>query len=513
MAQSQNNTKLDITTLEGWLWEAACKIRGEIDAPKYKDYILPLIFLKRLSDVFDDEAKKMESKYGNRDLVEKILAEDHQLVRFYLPPESRWDAIAKKSAGLGENITDAMRSIARENPKLQGSIDIVDFNATAAGQRIIPDDSLKTLIGVMGKHRLGLLDVEPDIIGRAYEYLLRKFAEGSGQSAGEFYTPREVAILMAQILNPKPGEEVYDPCCGSGGLLIKCAMNFREKYHNDPEVAPLQFCGQENQHATFAMAKMNTFIHDMEAQISLQDTMKFPRFLNKDGSLRQFDIVTANPMWNQDFEQKIYETDTYNRFAHGYPPSSSADWGWIQHMFASLKQNGRMAVVLDTGAVSRGSGNTGKNRERDIRKYFAEHDLVEAVILLPENLFYNTTAPGIVLVINQKKPHKGEILLVNAAKLFQKGRPKNFMPDESIAQVAGIFREWKVVDGISTIVSAADIAKNDFNLSPSRYVAQNGKDETLPLEDAVVLLREAEEERQEADVRLNKVLAGLGLDV
>ncbi|MFA4859538.1 N-6 DNA methylase [Methanoregula sp.] len=513
MAQSQNNITLDITTLEGWLWEAACKIRGEIDAPKYKDYILPLIFLKRLSDVFDDEAKKLESRYGSSDLVEKILAEDHQLVRFYLPPESRWDAIAKKSTGLGELITDAMRSIARENPKLQGSIDIVDFNATAAGQRIIPDDSIKTLIGVMGKHRLGLADVEPDIIGRAYEYLLRKFAEGSGQSAGEFYTPREVAILMAQILDPKPGEEVYDPCCGSGGLLIKCAMNFREHYHNDPEVAPLQFCGQENQHATFAMAKMNTFIHDMEAQIALQDTMKFPQFLKKEGALRQFDIVTANPMWNQDFEQKIYETDTYNRFGIGFPPSSSADWGWIQHMFASLKKTGRMAVVLDTGAVSRGSGNTGKNRERDIRKYFAEHDFVEAVILLPENLFYNTTAPGIILVINRKKPHKGECLLVNAAKLFQKGRPKNFMPDENIAQVAGIFRDWKTVDGISTIVSAADVAKNDFNLSPSRYVTQNGKDETLPLEDAVVLLREAEEVRQEADERLKKVLAGLGLEL
>jgi len=509
----KNNHSLDISTLEGWLWEAACKIRGEIDAPKYKDYILPLIFLKRLSDVFDDEVNKLEKKYGSAEIVEKILAEDHSLVRFYLPPETRWEDIARKSSGLGEYVTDAMRSIARENPKLQGSIDIVDFNATAAGQRIIADDTLKLLIGVLGKHRLGLLDVEPDLIGRAYEYLLRKFAEGSGQSAGEYYTPREVGILMAQILNPKPGEEVYDPCCGSGGLLIKCALRFREQYHNDPAVAPLQFSGQENQHTTFAMAKMNTFIHDMEAQIALGNTMERPAFLKGEGSLAHFDIVTANPMWNQDFEQKVYETDTYNRFVHGYPPSSSADWGWIQHMFASLKGNGRMAVVLDTGAVSRGSGNTGKNRERDIRKYFAEHDLVEAVILLPENLFYNTTAPGIILVINRKKQHTGECLLINASKLFQKGRPKNFLPDESIAQVAGIFRDWKAVDGISAIVTGADVAKNDFNLSPSRYVAQNGRDETLPLEDAVVLLREAEEERLEADERLKKVLAGLGLEL
>jgi len=510
-SNSSTNHKLDITTLEGWLWEAACKIRGEIDAPKYKDYILPLIFLKRLSDVFDDEVKKLEAEYGKRETVEKILEEDHSLVRFYLPRDYRWEKISQKSAGLGEFITDTMRSIARENPKLQGAIDIVDFNATAAGQRAITDDTLKLLVGVLGRHRLGLSDVEPDIIGRAYEYLLRKFAEGSGQSAGEFYTPREVAILMAQILNPKPGEEIYDPCCGSGGLIIKCAMRFRDLYHDNLSVAPVQFFGQENQHGTFAMAKMNTFIHDMEASIALQDTMKFPQFLAGEGALRKFDIVTANPMWNQDFEQRIYETDTYNRFAHGYPPSSSADWGWIQHMFASLKETGRMAVVLDTGAVSRGSGNTGRNRERDIRKYFAEHDLVEAVILLPENLFYNTTAPGIILVISKKKSHAGEVLLINASKLFQKGRPKNFIPDANVTQIADIYQTWKVVDGISAIVSAADVAKNDFNLSPSRYVAQNGKDETLPLEDAVVLLREAEEERREADERLKKVLAGLGL--
>lgn len=508
-----NNHKLDITTLEGWLWEAACKIRGEVDAPKYKDYILPLIFLKRLSDVFDDELLKLERKYRKQETVEALLSEDHSLVRFYLPKESRWSEVAKKSTGLGEYVTDAMRAIARENPKLSGAVDIVDFNATAAGQRILTDDSLKILIGVLGKHRLGLSDVEPDIIGRAYEYLLRKFAEGSGQSAGEFYTPREVGILMAHILDPAPGEKIYDPCCGSGGLLIKCALRFREKFDADPKIAPLQFYGQENQHGTFAMAKMNTFIHDMEAQIALQDTMKYPQFLEDEGALRQFDIVTANPMWNQDFEQKVYENDPYNRFQHGFPPSSSADWGWIQHMFASLSDKGRMAVVLDTGAVSRGSGNTGRNRERDIRKYFAEHDLVEAVILLPENLFYNTTAPGIILVINRKKKYKGEILLINASKLFQKGRPKNFLPDETIAQVAGIFRDWKVVDGISAIVTGAEVTKNDFNLSPSRYVAQNGKDETLPLEDAVVLLREAEEERREADEKLKSVLVGLGLNL
>lgn len=505
--------ELDIKTLETWLWEAACKIRGEIDAPKYKDYILPLIFLKRLSDVFEDEIMKLSADYGGRDVVEELLKGDHSLVRFYMPEKARWGSIAMQTTGIGEYLTDAVRTISRENPKLQGVVDIVDFNETAAGQRIISEDKLKTLIDVLGRYRLGLRDVEPDIIGRAYEYLLRKFAEGSGQSAGEFYTPREVAVLMSHILDPEPDKEIYDPCCGSGGLLIKCYLRFREKYDEDPSIAPLRFYGQEILHATFAMAKMNAFIHDIEAEISLGDTMMRPAFLNPDGSLGAFDIVTANPMWNQDFSQDTYESDPYNRFNAGYPPSSSADWGWIQHMFASLTDGGKMAVVLDTGAVSRGSGNVGRNRERDIRKEFVEMDMVEAVILMPENLFYNTTAPGIILVINKDKREKDEILHINASKLFAKGRPKNYMPDECIKQISDIYLNWNEVEGISEIITKEEVAKNDYNLSPSRYVAENGVDDTLPLEDAVVLLNEAEEERKLADGKLEEILEKMGLAV
>jgi type I restriction enzyme M protein len=507
------NKNLDTKTLESWLWEAACKIRGEIDAPKYKDYILPLIFLKRLSDVFKDEIIKLSDSYGDKSVVEQLLNQDHGLVRFYLPPQTKWESVTRQTTNVGEYLTDSVRSIARENPKLQGVIDIVDFNATAAGQRIISDDKLKTLIDIMGRYRLGLKDVEPDILGRAYEYLLRKFAEGSGQSAGEFYTPREVAILMSHILDPEPGNEIYDPCCGSGGLLIKCALRFKEKYHDDSSVEPLNFYGQEFLPSTFAMAKMNVFIHDMEAQIALGDTMVTPKFTNPDGSLRKFDIVTANPMWNQDFPQSTYENDPYNRFNFGYPPSNSADWGWIQHMFASLNEKGIMAVVLDTGAPSRGSGNVSRNRERDIRKEFVEKDFVEAVLLLPENLFYNTTAPGIILVLNKEKRKKNEILLINASKLFTKGRPKNYLPDESIKQISEIFLNWKEENGISKIISKEEVVKNDYNLSPSRYVAQEGGDDTLPLEDAIVLLQEAEEERNQADIKLREIIRNLGIEL
>src|SRR3990170_4566098 len=416
---------LDIKTLETWLWDAACKMRGPVDAPKYKDFILPLIFLKRLSDVFDEEIEKLAKDYGDKKTVEELIEEDHSIVWFYAPKKARWSEVFKQSTKLGEYLTDAVRSVSRENPKLQGVIDLRDYNETAAGQRQISDDSLKALIDILNKHKIGLNDAEPDILGRAYEYLLRKFAEGSGQSAGEFYTPKEVAFLIARIVDPKEGEEVYDPCLGSGGLLIKTFLRFKEKYGEDTKVKPLQFYGQEILHGTYAMARMNSFINKMEANIALGDTMNRPAFLTKEGALKTFDIVVANVMWNQDiYSQATYEGDAYNRFVYGYPPNSSADWGWIQHMFKSLADKGRMAVVLDTGSVSRGSGNQGSNRERDIRKAFIENDFVEAVILLPENLFYNTTSAGIILIISEQKKHKNEILLVNASKLFEKGRPK-----------------------------------------------------------------------------------------
>ncbi len=411
---------MELATLENWLWEAACAIRGPVEAPKFKDYILPLVFLKRLSDVFDDEMARLAQEYGSRKAAEQLvegerehgtIAKGSGIVRFYIPPNARWDAIRRHArAGLGQFLTDAVRSVAKENPRLHGVIDVVDFNATAAGQRIIADEYLYKLVEVLSKHRLGLNDAEPDILGCAYEYLLRKFAEGQGQSVGEFYTPREVAILMARLLEPEPGMTVYDPACGSGGLLVKCHLRLLETHgvlENGRRVlpsqyAPLRLYGQEINPTTFAIARMNAVIHDMEADIRLGDTMRQPAFKDHAGRLQTFDLVVANPMWNQKFPTGLYENDPYDRFRYGAPPSSSADWGWLQHMLASLKEGGRMAVVLDTGAVSRGSGNQGSNRERDIRKAFVEKDLIEAVILLPENLFYNTTAPGIILIINRR---------------------------------------------------------------------------------------------------------------
>lgn len=512
---------MELSTLENWLWEAACKIRGPIDAPKYKDYILPLIFLKRLSDVFTDELAGLGGTYKDLKTAQELVKTDHSLVRFYVPPKSLWSYLAQQSrAGLGEVLTDAVRGVARENPRLSGVLDVTDFNATTAGQKIISDEHLHELVQVLNQHRLGLNDVEPDLLGRAYEYLIRKFAEGQGQSAGEFYTPRPVALLMARILDPQPGQTVYDPACGSGGLLIKCHLRLVETHgvqQNGRKIlpstlAPLKVYGQEINPTTFAMSRMNAFLHDIEAEIALGDTMRSPRFLEQDGGLRNFDLVTANPMWNQKFPAEMYENDPFLRFSRGIPPNSSADWGWIQHMVASLKENGKMAVVLDTGAMSRGSGNQGSNKERDIRKSFVEADLIEAVFLMPENMFYNTTAPGIIMVINRKKKHPGQILLVNGSKHFSKGKPKNFLEDAHIAALTDSYFQWQGIEGLSAIIRISDATRNDYNISPSRYISIGEKVEVLPLEEAVVELQEAEEELEMTNREMKRMFDKLGIN-
>ncbi|MCI0546956.1 MAG: N-6 DNA methylase, partial [Candidatus Rokubacteria bacterium] len=253
---------LDVKSMEGMLWKAACGIRGEKDAPKFKDYILPLIFVKRLSDVFDDEIARLTEIYGSPETARTVLEADHSLVRFYLPPEATWPVVSgrvrfdwpegKRPRTLGEQLTQTVRTIARANPTLQGVIDIVDYNETRNGEREISDEALGRLIETLSdpRYRLGLTDVEPDFLGRAYEYLLRKFAEGQGQSAGEFFTPKEVGWLIARLVAPRPGEAVYDPCCGSGGLLVKCQLTLRER---EPKAArPLRLHGQELTGSSFA---------------------------------------------------------------------------------------------------------------------------------------------------------------------------------------------------------------------------------------------------------------------
>jgi type I restriction enzyme M protein len=477
-------------TMEQMLWDAACSIRGEKDAAKFKDYLLPLLFLKRLSDVFDDEIDRLAEEYGDRDTALEIAESDHDLLRFYLPPEARWAVISGRQQfdwpnddqgrttrpkDIGEHLTKAVRAVVRHNPSLSGVIDVVDFAAERNSERDINPAKLREVVEKFTdpRYRLGLADVQPDFLGRAYEYLLRKFAEGSGRSAGEHFTPTEVGFLMAHIMRPKPGEECHDYACGSAGLLVKLQLVAREL---DPtSKVPLKLYGQELMAESYAVAQMNAIIHDMSVEIARGDTMINPKFKTADSKIRTYDIVVANPMWNQDFNPDIFADDPFDRFrTQGGITTGKGDWAWLQHTLACLGERGRAAVVLDTGAVTRGSGSKNEDRERNIRKWFVDRDLIDGVILLPDNLFYNTPSAGVIVVLSKRKPasRKDRIILLNASRRVAKGRPKNFIPEDDIRPLAAAFLKGEPVDGEIAVITRQQAEDTDYNLSPSRWVEQ-----------------------------------------
>ena len=486
----QSTTSIPTTKpMEQMLWDAACSIRGEKDAPRFKDYLLPLLFLKRLSDVFDDEIARLAEDYGDRDTALEIADGDHSLLRFYMPPEARWGAISGREAiewplddkgqstkprDIGEHLTKAVRAVVKQNPMLSGVIDVVDFAAERNGERDINPAKLRLVVETFSdpRYRLGLADVQPDFLGRAYEYLLRKFAEGSGQSAGEFFTPTEVGFLMAHIMRPRPGEDCHDYACGSAGLLVKLQLVAREL--NPTAKVPLKLTGQELQAESYAVAQMNGIIHDMEIEIARGDTMINPKFRTNEGKVRGHDIVVANPMWNQPFAPDVFANDPFDRFrTTGGVTTGKGDWAWLQHTLACLGDNGRAAVVLDTGAVTRGSGSKNEDKERNIRKWFVDHDLIDGVILLPENLFYNTPAAGMIIVLSKRKPNarNNKIVLLNASKRLKKGKPKNYIPEDAIRPLAAAYLKGEPVAGEIVVITREQAEEADYNLSPSRWVA------------------------------------------
>jgi type I restriction enzyme M protein len=510
-------------SLESWIWDAACSIRGAQEAPKFKDFILPLIFTKRLCDVFDDELNRIAQEVGSRAKAFKLVEKDHKLVRFYLPlkPEDPdqpvWSVIRKLTGKIGESLTTYLHDIAKANPGLEGIIDRMDFNATTHGQRDIDDDRLSNLIERISEKRLGLKDVEADIIGRSYEYLIRKFAEGSGQSAGEFFTPPEVARIMALIMDPESGMSVYDPCCGSAGLLIACehVLDDKMRLRSKAKYAPLKMHGQEYVATTWAMANMNMIIHDMEGAIEIGDTFKNPKF-RAGNRLQTFERVVSNPMWNQNwFKEEDYDADELGRFPQGagFPGAQSADWGWSQHILASLATQGRAAIVLDTGAASRGSGNANKNKEKAVRKWFVEQDLIEGVIYLPANLFYNTSAPGILLFLNRNKleDRRGKLFLVNASQVVEKGDPKNFIPAEGIERIATTFKTWQEEEKFAKIVTCDQVAKEDYNISPSRYIHVADAETHRPLAEILEELEGLDAEASATNAALRAVLGKVAI--
>lgn len=521
------NTAPSTKSMEQMLWDAACSIRGEKDAAKFKDYLLPLLFLKRLSDVFDDEIARLAEDYGDRDTALEIAEDDHSLLRFYMPPEARWATIngrqpiewpldekgqSTKPRDIGEHLTKAVRAVVKQNPQLSGVLDVVDFAAERNGERDINPAKLRLVVETFSdpRYRLGLADVQPDFLGRAYEYLLRKFAEGSGQSAGEFFTPTEVGFLMAQIMRPRPGEECHDYACGSAGLLVKLQLVAREL---DPMAkVPLKLTGQELQAESYAVAQMNGIIHDMEIEIARGDTMINPKFRTNEGKVRGHDIVVANPMWNQPFAPDVFANDPFDRFrTTGGVTTGKGDWAWLQHTLACLNDHGRAAVVLDTGAVTRGSGSKNEDKERNIRKWFVDHDLIDGVILLADNLFYNTTAAGVIVVLNKRKPasRKDKIVLFNATRRVKKGRPKNFMPEEGIRPIAAAYLKGEPVAGEVAVITRAQAAEADYNLSPGRWVGQSSAAVQRPIKDIMADLLQLDDATQKIDQSLAKMLVRL----
>ncbi|MFZ2652768.1 MAG: N-6 DNA methylase [Burkholderiaceae bacterium] len=513
--------------MEQMLWDAACSIRGEKDAAKFKDFLLPLLFLKRLSDVFDDEIARLAEEYGDRATALEIAESDHSLMRFYLPREARWAVISGRERNewpmdergrstapkdLGEHLTKAVRAVVKQNPSLGGVIDIEDFAAERNGERDINPAKLRGVVETFSdpRYRLGLADVQPDFLGRAYEYLLRKFAEGSGQSAGEFFTPTEVGFLIAHLMRPRPGETCHDYACGSAGLLVKLQLVAREL---DPTTkVPLKLSGQELQAESYAVGQMNAIIHDMDVELARGDTMINPKFRTAEGTIRQHDIVVANPMWNQPFAPDIFANDPFDRFrTTGGITSGKGDWAWLQHTLACMDKHGRAAVVLDTGAVTRGSGSKNEDKERNVRKWFVDRDLIDGVILLPENLFYNTTAAGVIVVLNKHKPasRKGKIVLLNASKRFSKGRPKNYLREEDIRPLAAMYLRGEAVEGELGVLSNVQVQAADYNLSPSRWVTQGGDAEHRSIKSIVTDLLALDEKALEVDRTLAKLLAPL----
>jgi len=492
-------------SLETWIWDAACAIRGEKDAAKYKDYILPLIFVKRLCDVYDDELTRVCLELNmNRTSARKLVEDNKDLVRFYLPFEvsnsetdDTWSAIRNLTGEIGESLTSLLNKIAEENPLLSGIINRVDYNATTHNQRDILDERLSKLIEKISLKKLGLNDVEPDIIGRSYEYLIRKFAEDSGQSSGEFFTPTEAGMIIAEIINPQEGEKIHDVTVGSGGLLIKCEMNLdsKMKANNIEEYETLKLYGQEYLASTWAMANMNMVIHDMDGKIELGDTLAAPKF-KEDNSLMKFDAVVANPMWNQKgYSKEFFEGDEFNRFEYGYP-GENADWLWMQHILACLNDKGRAAIVLGIGSATR------EKQESKIRQNFIEKDFIECVIALPDNLFYNTDAQGVIYIINKNKSNemKNKVLFINASKYFLKGRPKNYLTEEGMKLIPNIYKEKKEADGVSRIVNFDEIKEEKYNLNPIKYVFEL---KTISTKNVDVLKREYE--KLEDIIKRNKV--------
>jgi type I restriction enzyme M protein len=486
--------RLTLSELESHLWEAANILRGSpVDRTDWKSYILPLLFFKRICDAWDEEHAAMLAEYG------RDFADEH---RFQIPDGCHWRDVRGTAKNVGTALSHAMRGVEAANQKhLYG----VFGDAQWTNKERLPDELLKDLIEHFSALAIGNSRVDSDVIGDAYEYLIKRFADATNKKAGEFYTPRSVVRLMVDILDPKEGETVYDPACGTGGMLLAAVAHVAEK-GGDARTFFGRLHGQEKNLTTAAVARMNLFLHGIEDfVVERGDTLRNPVFRDPStGGLATFDVVIANPPFSlEQWGREVWESDPWGRAFAGLPTDSNGDMAWVQHMVKSMaRRTGRMAVVLPQGALFRGGV------ECQIRQHLLQKDRIEAVIGLAPNLFYGTGLAACVLVLREHKPtaRKGKVLIADASSLFRKGRAQNFLEPAHGVEILGWVQGFTDVEDRACVVTLSDIEREGWTLNISRYVLPPIGADIPRLPEAVTAFKDALARCREAEDQLRKVM-------